>query len=46
MIDPAYQEIISWHLTMVAVEDGASVGQIERLKGDLTRLKDKLELLW
>ena len=36
MINPAW-----W----VAMEGGAMVGQIERLKGDLTRLKDKLELL-
>ena len=45
MIDPAKQEIISRHLAMASVEGGAMVGQIEWLKGDVTRLKVELELL-
>ena len=45
MIDPAKQEIISRHLAMALVEGGAMVGQIEWLKGDVTRMKVELELL-
>ena len=46
MIDPACQEIVSGHVTMVTVEGGAVAGQIERLQGEVTRLKvEKLELL-
>ena len=45
MIDPAKQEIISRHLAMASVEGGAIFGQIEWLKGDVTRMKVELELL-
>ena len=45
MTDLAYQEIISRHLTIVAVEGGTMVGQIKWLKGDMTRLKVELEFL-
>ena len=45
MIDPAKQEIISRHLAMASVEGGGMVGQIEWLKGDVTRMKVELELL-
>ena len=37
---------MSGHVTMVSVEGGAVAGQLDRLQGEITRLKvEKLELL-
>merc|ERR1719151_251622 len=46
VLDPKCQEVVSGHVTMVNVEGGVVAGQLDRLQGEVTRLKvEKLELL-
>jgi RAP1 GTPase activating protein 1 len=46
MMDPRCQEVVSGHVTMVTVQGGAVAGQLDKLQGEITKLKvEKLELL-
>jgi len=46
ILDPQCQEVVSGHVTMVTVEGGAVAGQLDKLQGEITKLKaEKLELL-
>merc|ERR550525_1629207 len=39
VLDPKCQEVVSGHVTMVNVEGGVVAGQLDRLQGEVTRLK-------